>query len=75
MTRCQLASPPDGTDGLLFTPGDAADLAAKLRMLWDDPALCRRLGLAGRRKSSVWTTDAYFESLLGVYRQAAALAR
>ena len=65
----------DGTDGLLFTPGDAADLAAKLRMLWDDPALCRRLGLAGRRKSSVWTTDAYFESLLGVYRQAAASVR
>jgi glycosyltransferase involved in cell wall biosynthesis len=36
--------------GLLFDPGNAGDLAATMRRLWDDPALCRTLGAAGRRK-------------------------
>ncbi|MCB9832218.1 MAG: glycosyltransferase [Planctomycetes bacterium] len=31
-----------GRDGILFEPGSASDLAAKLRALLDDPALARR---------------------------------
>lgn len=38
----------DGVTGLLFEPGDADDLAAKLRKLWDDDALCRKLGRSAR---------------------------
>jgi len=38
----------DGATGLLFEPGDARDLAAKLEALLDDPALRGRLGDAGR---------------------------
>lgn len=40
----------DGATGLLFEPGDAADLARKIEMLLDDPALRQRLGLAGRQR-------------------------
>lgn len=38
----------DGETGLLFEPGDVGDLAAKLDRLLDDPALCSRMGTAGR---------------------------
>jgi glycosyltransferase involved in cell wall biosynthesis len=40
----------DGATGLLFEPGDARDLAAKIETLLDDPGLRERLGLAGRRR-------------------------
>lgn len=38
----------EGETGLLFAPGDANDLADKLRLLARDPGLCRRLGAAAR---------------------------
>jgi glycosyltransferase involved in cell wall biosynthesis len=44
------ATVQDGATGLLFEPGDVADLARKLETLFDDPDLCRRLGEAGRRR-------------------------
>lgn len=40
----------DGLTGLLCEPGNVADLAAKITLLLDDPALRRRLGDAGRKK-------------------------
>ena len=39
----------DGRTGLLFTPGDADDLARALERLLTDPGLRQRLGAAGRR--------------------------
>jgi glycosyltransferase involved in cell wall biosynthesis len=38
----------DGTTGLLFTPGDVSDLAAKLELLLEDHATRRRLAEAGQ---------------------------
>jgi glycosyltransferase involved in cell wall biosynthesis len=38
----------DRRNALLFTPGDSADLAAKLKMLIENPALHDTLGKAGR---------------------------
>ena len=40
----------DGVTGLLFTPGDALDLARKLSVLLDEPAFRSQMGLAGRRR-------------------------
>jgi glycosyltransferase involved in cell wall biosynthesis len=38
----------DGWNGLLAAPGSAADLAAKIEMVWRDRELARRLGRNGR---------------------------
>ena len=40
----------DGTDGLLFTPGNAEDLASRIQQLAADPALRARLAEGARRK-------------------------
>ncbi|MGA8303900.1 MAG: glycosyltransferase family 4 protein [Thermoplasmata archaeon] len=40
-----------GQEGLLAEPLLASDLAAKIRILLDDPALARRMGAAGRRRA------------------------
>ncbi len=59
----------DGATGLLFEPGDAADMASKIARLLDDPALARRMGLAGRRRFEeefTWQTviEQYYRPLL-----------
>jgi glycosyltransferase involved in cell wall biosynthesis len=40
----------DGDNGLLARPGDAADLAERLRAVLDDPTGARAMGLRGRRR-------------------------
>jgi glycosyltransferase involved in cell wall biosynthesis len=58
----------DGVDGLLFHPGDADDLAAKLDRLMGDADLRRTLGRAGRARAlREFGADAYFPRLLGFY--------
>ena len=39
----------EGETGFLIQPGDRADLAAKLRILQENPALCRQMGEKGRK--------------------------
>jgi len=46
-------------NGLITKAGDPAELAAALRRLHDDPALCARLGEAGRRDVGAYTYEAY----------------
>lgn len=41
---------PDGATGLLFEPGNAPDLAAKLKRLLDDHQHAEHLGHAGRKR-------------------------
>jgi glycosyltransferase involved in cell wall biosynthesis len=38
----------DGENALSATLGSGADLAAKIKLLWDDPSLCDRLGANGQ---------------------------
>ena len=38
----------DGVTGLLVKPGNAEDLADKVRYLWERPELCKKMGEAGR---------------------------
>lgn len=40
----------DGVTGQFFAPGNVDELTSTMRRLWDDPALCRRLGEAGRHR-------------------------
>lgn len=61
----------DGGTGLLFEPGNAADLAAKLETLLDDADLRRRMGALGHRRFEehfTWESviERYYRPLLNV---------
>lgn len=57
--------------GSLFEPGNAENLAQHVRRLWEDPQLCRRMGIAGRQKVlREYTEDVYFNNLMAVYQTA-----
>ena len=61
----------DGVTGLLFEPGNANDLAGKMRMLWDDGARCREMGARGREKAAQeFELGRYWSRLRGVYESA-----
>jgi len=61
----------EGVTGKLFEPGNAEDLTRQVRCLWEDPQLCRRMGIAGRQKAMrQYTEDAYFRNLMAVYQAA-----
>jgi glycosyltransferase involved in cell wall biosynthesis len=62
----------DGKNGLLHTPGDRTDLALRLRLLLEDPALRRRLATAGTAVAEDHTWDAAAESYEAVLRRAVA---
>jgi glycosyltransferase involved in cell wall biosynthesis len=53
----------DGETGLLYRPGDAKDLAAKLRLLCRDPALRRRLSRNARRAAEGFDCNAKNEAI------------
>ncbi len=61
----------DGVTGLLFEPGNAAELADKIHMLWENPDLCRRLGEAGRKKANrEYGAETYYQRLMSIYDKA-----
>jgi glycosyltransferase involved in cell wall biosynthesis len=59
----------DGVTGLLFRPGDANDLAAKLRAVVGDRAFARTLGAAGRDRllAQRWTWAGNAERVLAIH--------
>ncbi len=60
----------EGVDGFHFEPGDARDLADKVRTIWNDPDLCRRMGTNARRKAvESWGEDRHMERIAAVYDQ------
>jgi glycosyltransferase involved in cell wall biosynthesis len=63
----------DGATGLLFEPGNAEDLAEKVRFLWDRPDLSRQMGRAGRQKAlKKYSSEKYYERLMALYEEAMA---
>ena len=63
----------DGATGLLFSPGDAADLCRRLAEAWADPGRLETLG-AGARSAfeGRYTADRSHQTLLAVYGAARA---
>jgi glycosyltransferase involved in cell wall biosynthesis len=58
----------DGETGLLFEPGDAADLAAKLRWAAVHPAETARMGRMARAEYEAnYTADLNYQQLLTIY--------
>ena len=65
----------EGVAGLLFQPGDARDLAEKIRYLWDRPDLCRKMGQAGREKVfREYSLQRHYDRLMAAYERALRLA-
>lgn len=61
----------DGETGLLFTPGNAVELAEKLRWADSHPAEMRRMGDAARREYEAnYTSEINFHQLMHIYEEA-----
>lgn len=63
----------DGVTGLLFTPGDAADLAAKLGWARTHPDRMLRMGQAARAEyEAMYTPERNYDMLMDIYEDAIA---
>jgi glycosyltransferase involved in cell wall biosynthesis len=61
----------DGVTGLLFEPGNVEDLVSKIKLLWENPSLCRQMGIAGREKAiREYNENVYYRRLMDVYERA-----
>jgi glycosyltransferase involved in cell wall biosynthesis len=60
----------DGKTGLLYEPGNADELADRIRTLWHNPALCQKMGEAGLRKvREDYAAERLIDRLLGIYEK------
>ena len=60
----------DGVTGLLCEPGNANELADRIRTLWHNPALSQRLGEAGLRKvREQYDPEKLMDRLLEIYEK------
>ena len=66
----------DGKTGVLVTPGDAGELAAKVRWALDNTGTMAEMGARGRIAfEGTFTADRNFGALMDIYAQAAAMRR
>jgi glycosyltransferase involved in cell wall biosynthesis len=64
----------EGVNGLLFEPGDAAELADRIRTLWADPERSLQMGLRGNEKMRrSYSGEQYYLQLSELYRRAASV--
>jgi glycosyltransferase involved in cell wall biosynthesis len=62
----------DGVNGVLFEPGQAADLAAKVKWIVSHPNDARRMAMSARAEyETKYTADRNYERLLRIYRRVA----
>ncbi len=61
----------DGKTGLLFTPEDAEDLAAKVQWAWDHPKEMAEMGINARREyEEKYTAEKNYQMLMDIYQMA-----
>ena len=61
--------------GLLVPPNESLALGNAMKELWNDPARCRAMGLAGRAKAErYYSTDAFYHSLMAAYARVTPVA-
>jgi len=61
----------DGETGVLFTPGDAADLANKAKWMLENPQQLQKLGDNARRAYlEKYTAEQNYAELMGIYKEA-----
>ena len=59
----------DGYNGVLFTMGIAAELAQKIKYIWENPGKAHELGENGYQKlKKEYLPDVYYERLINVYK-------
>jgi len=62
----------EGVNGLLYSPGDAAELTARIQTLCQNPELCKKLGEAGRQKvRAEYNAEKLLDRIIGVYEKLA----
>lgn len=60
----------NGQTGLLYEPGNADELADRIQRLWNEPALCQKLGEAGRKKmQEEYVAERLIDKLMGIYEK------
>ncbi|GBD02324.1 Spore coat protein SA [bacterium HR18] len=65
----------EGRTGLLFEPGDAEDLAAKMEWAWAHPRELAEMGREARREyEQKYTAEKNYEMLMAIYERARATA-
>jgi len=61
----------DGVTGFLFEPGNKEELAGKMKLLWENPDMCRQMGKAARDKVICeYGKDLYYRRLVETYQRA-----
>jgi glycosyltransferase involved in cell wall biosynthesis len=61
----------DGCTGLLFEPGDSADLVVKIQTLLEDPAKVTAMRRAARREyEEKYTAETNYRMLMRIYEEA-----
>jgi len=66
----------DGKTGLLFKPRDSAELAEKVRWLWNHPDECRRMGENARREyEEKYTPEKNYQILMDIYEKVLAMRK
>src|SRR5262249_35828471 len=59
----------EGKTGLLFEPGNATQLADRIRELWQSPSRCREMGQAGRERAlREYSRQTYYDRISNVFK-------
>ncbi len=60
----------DHETGLLFDPSNPTELADKIHLLWNNPALCHRLGRTARQTAlAEYNPEKYYTKLIKLYHR------